>query len=154
LKYKNYPYLRGRFEYLPMPKKDLFHDNVRTALEKEGWIITHDPYFIRLGKRKGFIDLGAELLAAERGLDKIAVEIKGFTGMSDVDEFEDALGQFLIYKLALTEKESDRTLFLAVPVNFYKTFFDDSFFVNVVKTYKVFIIVYDQKQNTIIEWIK
>jgi hypothetical protein len=32
-----------------MPKKDLFHDNVRAALEKEGWIITHDPYFIRLG---------------------------------------------------------------------------------------------------------
>lgn len=62
LKYRNYPYLRETFEYLPMPKKDLFHDNVRVALEKEGWVITHDPYFIRLGKRKGFIDLGAELL--------------------------------------------------------------------------------------------
>ena len=43
-------------------------------MEKEGWAITHDPYFIRLGKRKGFIDLGAEIIGAERGTERIAVE--------------------------------------------------------------------------------
>jgi hypothetical protein len=26
--------------------KDLFHDVVRRALEKEGWTITHDPYSV------------------------------------------------------------------------------------------------------------
>ena len=57
-----------------MPAKDLYHDTVRIALEKEGWIITHDPYFVRLGKRRGFIDLGAEMIGAERGIEKIAVE--------------------------------------------------------------------------------
>ncbi len=24
--------------------KDLYHDNLRRALEKDGWLITHDPY--------------------------------------------------------------------------------------------------------------
>jgi XisH protein len=24
--------------------KDFYHDNVRQALEKDGWHITHDPY--------------------------------------------------------------------------------------------------------------
>jgi hypothetical protein len=43
-----------------MPKKDLYHDHVRNALIEEGWTITHDPLYIRVGKRKGFIDLGAE----------------------------------------------------------------------------------------------
>jgi XisH protein len=84
--------------------KDKYHEQVKKALEKEGWIITHDPYFIRLGKRRGYIDLGAELIGAERDTEKIAVEIKSFSRVSDVDAFEDALGQFLLYKLALLKK--------------------------------------------------
>ncbi len=43
-----------------MPKKDKYHNQVRTALEKDGWKITHDPYFLYVGRRRGFIDLGAE----------------------------------------------------------------------------------------------
>lgn len=50
--------------------------------------------------------------------------------MSDLDQFEDALGQFLVYLFALTKKEPDRVLFLAVPALFYETFFDDPFLLN------------------------
>ena len=135
--------------------RDKYHAQVRIALEKEGWIITHDPYFIRLGKRKGFIDLGAEMIGAEKGAEKIAVEIKSFSGVSDVDEFEDALGQFLLYKLALTKKEPDRHLFLAMPVDFYNDLFvEDTFFEEVLKTYQVHVIVYDYKNIIIDQWIK
>lgn len=65
--------------------KDRFHDHVRTALENDGWMITHDPYKILIGRRKGYIDLGAELIGAEKELEKIAVEIKSFLGLSDLD---------------------------------------------------------------------
>ncbi len=41
-----------------MPARDFYHETVRKALEADGWVITHDPYFPRLGKRKGYIDLG------------------------------------------------------------------------------------------------
>jgi hypothetical protein len=42
------------------------------------------------------IDLGAEkILAAERGEEKIAVEIKSFISSSNISEFHTALGQFL-----------------------------------------------------------
>ena len=27
--------------------KDLYHNVVKKALEDDGWIITHDPYFFR-----------------------------------------------------------------------------------------------------------
>lgn len=135
--------------------RDKYHAQVRIALEKEGWTITHDPYFIRLGKRKGFIDLGAEMIGAEKGTEKIAVEIKSFSGVSDVDEFEDALGQFLLYKLALTKKEPNRHLFLAMPVDFYNDLFvEDAFFKEVLKTYQVHVIVYDYKNIIIDQWIK
>ncbi|MBP0015143.1 MAG: hypothetical protein J7545_15230 [Roseofilum sp. SBFL] len=57
-----------------MPARDLFHELVRTALEHEGWTITHDPYPIDLGVVDFYIDLGAErLIAATKNEDKIAV---------------------------------------------------------------------------------
>lgn len=40
--------------------KDKYHFAVRKALESDGWKITDDPYFIQVGKRRGYIDLGAE----------------------------------------------------------------------------------------------
>jgi XisH protein len=46
--------------------RDKFHYEVRTALEKEGWTITHDPYKVMIGRRKGYIDLGAEIIGAEK----------------------------------------------------------------------------------------
>ncbi|MFN0037026.1 MAG: element excision factor XisH family protein [Saprospiraceae bacterium] len=137
-------------------RKDKYHDHVREALEKDGWTITHDPYFMWIGRRKGFIDLGAErtLLAAERGAEKIAVEIKSFTGASDLDQFEDALGQFLIYLVVLKEKEPDRSLILAVPLGFYERFFDDMVFRKIAEHYGVKMMVYDPDSKNIVEWIK
>ena len=44
-----------------MPAKDIYHDTVRTALDKDGWTITHDPLIIRWGKRALYIDLGLKL---------------------------------------------------------------------------------------------
>lgn len=137
-----------------MAARDKYHKEVRLALEKEGWRITHDPYFIRLGKRKGFIDLGAETIGAERGLEKIAVEIKSFSGVSDVDEFEDALGQFLLYKLALSRKEPERMLYLAMPRDFYNSLFDDAFFLDVLEIYKVHVVIYNYKLSIIEKWIQ
>ncbi|HMQ50217.1 MAG TPA: element excision factor XisH family protein [Saprospiraceae bacterium] len=63
--------------------KGKYHHIVREALESDGWVITHDPFKIMVGRRKGYIDLGAELIAAEKKELKIAVEIKSFLGASD-----------------------------------------------------------------------
>lgn len=98
--------------------------------------------------------MGAELIGAERGTELIAVEIKSFSKVSDVDAFEDALGQFLLYKLALSKKEPNRILFLAMPRDFYNDFFDDAFFVEVLKTYHVHVIIYDYENILIEQWIK
>ena len=34
--------------------KDKYHYFLKEALEKDGWTITHDSYFLMLGKRRGF----------------------------------------------------------------------------------------------------
>lgn len=137
-----------------MPAKDKYHDIVRTALEKESWQITHDPYRVLLGRKKGYIDLAAEqVVAAERAGQKIAVEIKSFLGVSGLDEFEDALGQFLIYQVALEDHEPDRMLYLAIPLLFYNDFFDDLFFRKILERFNVPVVVYDEKKQIISQWI-
>ena len=76
-----------------MPAKDIFHDPFKTALLKDGWTVTHDPYSLKVGKKDLFIDLGAEkLLAAEKDTQKIAVEIKSFVSPSEIKDLEIALG--------------------------------------------------------------
>lgn len=82
--------------------RDRFHYVVRTALEKEGWNITADPYEINVDDVDFEIDLAAEqLLGAERDGQKIAVEIKSFISTSNVSDFHTALGQFLNCRDAL-----------------------------------------------------
>jgi len=67
-----------------VPARDLYHNAVKAALLSDGWVITHDPYHVAFGGRDVYIDLGAQrealdvVLAAERGLTRIAVEIKTF----------------------------------------------------------------------------
>lgn len=50
-----------------MPAKDIYHNIVRTALEKDGWVITDDPFKLKCGTKDLYVDLGAQkLLAAQK----------------------------------------------------------------------------------------
>ncbi len=133
--------------------KDRFHYAVRTALEKQGWTITADPYEISVGDVDFEIDLAAEMLAAERAGEKIAVEIKSFIGGSNVSEFHTALGQFLNYKFALEEADPQRKLYLAVPESIYKSFFQRRFTRLVVERTQINLLIYNEKQEVIVQWL-
>ncbi|HSM83651.1 MAG TPA: XisH family protein [Nodosilinea sp.] len=136
-----------------MPAKDLFHDAVRCALEKDGWTITHDPLFISFGGVDMYVDLGAErILAAQRGNEKIAVEIKSFVGSSATTEFSTALGQFLKYQLALEEEQPDRTLYMAIPVDAEREFFRLELPRRLVERYQVRLVIYDPEEEVIVKW--
>jgi hypothetical protein len=98
-----------------MPAKDIFHDCFKAALIKDGWDITNDPYNLKVGKKDLFIDLGAEkLLAADKGTEKIAVEIKSFVSPSEIRDLEVALGQYVLYQNVLKRIAPERTLYLAI----------------------------------------
>jgi XisH protein len=134
--------------------KDRFHDVVKTALEKESWKITADPYEITVDDVDFEIDLAAEqLLAAEREGRKIAVEVKSFISPSNVSEFHTALGQFLNYRDALEKVEPDRKLYLAVRVPIYQTFFQRRFIASAVDRYQLRLVIYDVQQEVIAQWL-
>jgi len=137
-----------------MSRKDVFHLSVRRGLEKEQWHISSDPLKLEWQDYKVKIDLAAErLIAAERGEEKIAVEVKSFVSTSPVSDFHVALGQFLNYKMSLELMEPSRELYLAVPVEVYETFFQSPFPKAVTERYKLKIIVYEPTLEEIIQWI-
>jgi hypothetical protein len=135
--------------------KDIFHESVKNALQKEEWVITDDPLKFKFGEVNFRIDLGAEkVIAAEKAGEKIAVEIKSFLNPSAITDFYNALGQFLSYRLALQSKEPKRVLYLAVPLDVYKTFFQLEFSQTAIQEYQLLLIVYDPVKEVIVRWIK
>ncbi len=136
--------------------KDIFHANVRKALEKDGWLITSDPLRIDLDETYIEIDLAAEMaLGAEKNGEKIAVEIKSFLGKSIISDFHLAIGQYLDYIEALNETEPERELYLAIPQEAYNhRVFQGRFIQKRLKNENVKLLIFNPLDNIIIEWKK
>ena len=135
-----------------MPSLDIYHNLVKTALQTEGWTITHDPYSLSAGGTELYIDLGAEkLIAAVRQNQKIAVEVKSFTGKSQITEFYSALGQYLTYQQGLKIVEPDRRLYLAIPKIAKDEVFSLAITQQLIAEFKIRLLVYSTK-GKIISW--
>ncbi|MBD2578601.1 XisH family protein [Oscillatoria sp. FACHB-1406] len=134
--------------------RDRFHNIVKAALIKDGWNVTHDPLQLKVGGVEMEIDLGAErLLGAERGDEKIAIEVKSFlASASAISEFHTALGQFINYRAALRREEPERFLYLGVPELTYHTFFQLDFPAQMLQENLVSIVVYNIDNQEIVLW--
>ncbi len=135
--------------------KDIFHNTVKIALQKDGWKITHDPYQLRYGVADVYIDLAAEeAIAAEKEGRKIAVEVKSFAGGSTISEFHTALGQFLNYRVVIeVSSEPERMLYLAVPTDTYQMFLRFEPAKTVIERYEIRLIIYNPTREAIDQWI-
>jgi hypothetical protein len=137
-----------------MPRLDIYHETVKHALVKDGWVITHDPYRLSIGKKRLFVDLGAEiLLSAEKGTRRIAVEIKSFTGASDVNDLEQAIGQYVLYKQIMLQTEPDRELFLAVSKRVANNIFSVEIGQILLDGNIIKVLVFDPESEVITQWL-
>ncbi len=109
---------------------------------------------MEIGKKRLSVDLGAErLLSAEKGTQKIVVEIKSFLGRSDVDDLEDALGQYVLYREIMKEIQIERELFLAIPHRTFTSLFQIPVGMVLLQHHILNLLVYDEKKEVITEWI-
>ncbi len=138
-----------------MPARDRYHYEFRTALEKEGWTITNDPYGLKIESKRTYpIDIGAErLLAAQKGKEKIAVEIKSFLQDSIASAFHEASGQYIGYFLGLQVQEPDRTLYLAIPSEVFAEMENMALVQMVAEHLKIKFIVFSPFEKSIEKWI-
>jgi hypothetical protein len=140
---------------MSMARKDMFHEAVRTGLEKEKWTITHDPYVLMFGEQKLQVDLGAEMpVAAERAGRKIAVEIKSFISASAVTDLYAAIGQYMVYRSLMQKSEPERTLYLAIPNDAFYEVFDPAHGRDLRQELEIRLMVYEAEEETILQWIE
>ncbi len=126
---------------------------VRRALENDGWLITDDPYRLPFGGVTMKVDLGAEnVIAAARGVERIAVEIKSFVSGSPINELHTALGQYLIYCEAMAEHEPERVIWLAVPDETWNEFFQDTKIQALIEKFRLKLIVVNAETERIVLW--
>ena len=136
-----------------MPARDSIHDAVKNALIRDGWTVTADPYVIRYEDLTLFADLAAErAIAAEKGDERIAVEIKSFLGPSEVMDFQGALGQFQLYRGLLEVTDPTRKLFLAISQAVYDAFFQRAAIQLIVARFQVAVLVVDVENERVLTW--
>lgn len=137
-----------------MPAKDLYHNQVRNALIKDGWRITRDTYQIKFREIKLYADLAAEsMFAAERDHEQIIVEVKSFLGTSRIRDFEAAIGQYILYRLYLSQVFPEATVYLAINSDIYRSFFLKEAIEFATKELSIKLIVFDVEQEVIVQWI-
>lgn len=137
-----------------MPAKDIYHNQVKNALIKDGWTITHDPLRLKWGSKDMYADLGAEkLLVAQKAEKKIAVEIKTFVSISEVNALENALGQYLLYRSVIGRTEPERQLYLAIPNVAYVDVFEEPLGKLIIEDYQLNLLIFDVNLEEILQWI-
>jgi hypothetical protein len=137
-----------------MPAKDIYHNIVITALEKDGWKITNEQLKLTFGNRSVYVDLGAEkLFTAEKEGRKIAVEIKSFLSNSLIHDLEEALGQYILYSNILEEQEPERLLYLAVTKVIFNDFFSEPICQLIMRKTVIKLIVFDSQKEEVYQWI-
>ena len=137
-----------------MPRFDEYHEAVKNALIKDGWTITDDPLTIEFEDTRLWADLGAEkTFAAEKGNQKIAVEVKVFGGVSTFSELQKAAGQYQMYVVYLAELEPERKVYLAVSKDIYEDFFQRPSVQFFVSKININVLVFDNEKEEIVQWV-
>ena len=84
---------------------------------------------------------------------KIAVEIKSFIGKSPINELENALRQYILYRNILEETEKERFIYLAIRQTIYQEIFSEPIGVLSIEKNNLCLLVFDETKEEIIQWI-
>ena len=114
-----------------------------------------------MGKLFNCHSLGAEdnqeivgnFIGATRANLRIAVEIKELRGQSVIVELEQAIGQYVLYRLLLNRIEPERTVYLAIPDKAYLELFTEPIGELVISDLPLRLLVVDIEQAEVKKWI-
>ncbi|MFN5304113.1 MAG: element excision factor XisH family protein [Pseudanabaena sp.] len=137
-----------------MPARDSIHETVKEAVIKDGWEITDDPYVSSYGDRFLFVDLGASgFIGLQQGNKQIAIEIKQFRGQSQVNDLEQAIGQYSLYRILLNQIDPERDLYLAISEATYNDIFDEPIGKLAIAEIPLKLVIVNLSTKEITQWI-
>ncbi|MFN5262617.1 MAG: element excision factor XisH family protein, partial [Pseudanabaena sp.] len=119
-----------------------------------GWEVTDDPYVISYGDRFLFVDLGASgFIGLQQGNKQIAIEIKQFRGQSQVNDLEQAIGQYSLYRILLNQIDPERDLYLAISEATYNDIFDEPIGKLAIAEIPLKLVIVNLSTKEITQWI-
>ena len=138
-----------------MPAKDTYHNAVKNALIKDGWTITADPYPLEYEDVELYPDLAVEKLISENQKQrKIIVEIKSFISPSLIKDFQNALGQYILYRdLIKLAQDEYQEIYLAIKDEIHETFFQRKSIKAVVQLNKLALVIINTEKEEVVQWI-
>lgn len=135
--------------------RDSIHYQVRRALEKDGWDIIADPFYLLVDGVKLEIDLEAEkAIVVEKDNERILVEIKSFNKTSILYSFYEAYGQYDFYRDALNDSNINQEIYLAISLAAYNKINQTPFLLKRIIQHNIKIIVVDIVAEIVVKWIK
>lgn len=92
-----------------------------------GWTVGTKPVTVRSDARKIFIDAGASRQVNGSIQQIMLIEIKCFPDRdSTTEELYIAIGQYIVYRAVLQDRQIDIPLYLAIPEDVYEEVFDST----------------------------
>lgn len=129
------------------------HDQVVNALEKAGWQITEESYYIRYQGFEVFPDIKARQTNGKTD-EIIVVEVKCFADERHYrDDVYRSVGQYLIYRNILRLKRSNAKIYLALPSFAYDLLFINLVVEETLKESNISLLVVDIEAEEIVRWI-
>lgn len=132
-----------------MPAKDRYHDRLKQALIKHKWRITREQVKLKIGDRRLWIDFEAE----QRVNDAlILVEVKEMVSASQVNDLANSIGQYLMYRVALENKNIQTPLYMAVSNTTFRGILSEEIGQLMIKRFDIWLIIFDPESEVITEW--
>jgi hypothetical protein len=134
--------------------KDIIHVAVKQALIKDGWTILADPYPLQYAEFSLRADLAAERIGVDEGtVRRIIVEVKSFVGISFIHQFQQAIGQYSMYRDAIEMNGLGYAVYLAVSNEAYQDNFHQTAVQNSIKKHDLKLVVVDIDGEEVLLWI-
>lgn len=91
-------------------------------------------------------------MSAQKGDEKIVIEIKSFVNPSFIYDLERVVGQYIIYRNFLKRTATDYKIYLALTQLVYKSNFDETISI-IIDENEINLIIVDSEQEIITKWI-
>lgn len=117
-------------------------------------IIVADPYPLQYAEFSLRVDLAAEKSSAtESSIRRIIVEVKSFVGLSFIHQFQQAIGQYSMYRDALELNGLRYEIYLAISAEAYQDNFQQTAVQNSIAKHKLKLVVVDIDEEQVLIWI-
>jgi TATA-box binding protein (TBP) (component of TFIID and TFIIIB) len=100
-----------------------------------------------------YADLGAhKLLGVAREELRVVIEVKGLDGLSFMAEFEQAVGQYVIYRSLLKQRFPLQSIYLAVPLSEYRDHMQQPGVQYLLQDLDILLLVFDENSEEVVQW--